>query len=236
MIIGMLALFVALTGTAVATTSALITGAQIKNNSITGADIKNKSVPANKLKGNFRGARGAAGSPGPVGPQGPKGDTGPAGAPNPNAENADKLDGRDSTSFLLGSGSKNQSFVNITGCDSGVLTSYAVNVTQPSRIFGQAVVSGFGNIGGSHSATATIQLLNAASTAVANSNRASTGTPNNQTSIATGGILYSGSTPYEVVPGSYTLRLQGDNFGACDGPAGYVQYQGIVLSHFLIPS
>jgi hypothetical protein len=44
--VAMLALFVALTGTAVATTSALITGKQIKNGSITGLDIKNKSVTA----------------------------------------------------------------------------------------------------------------------------------------------------------------------------------------------
>jgi cytochrome b len=40
MIVAMLALFVALTGTAVATSSALIGSAQIKNNSITGLDEK----------------------------------------------------------------------------------------------------------------------------------------------------------------------------------------------------
>jgi hypothetical protein len=40
MLVAMLALFVALTGTAVATTSVLITGAQIKNNSVTGADVQ----------------------------------------------------------------------------------------------------------------------------------------------------------------------------------------------------
>lgn len=46
MVVAMVALFVALTGTAVATTSALVTGAQIKNNSITGLDVKNKSLTA----------------------------------------------------------------------------------------------------------------------------------------------------------------------------------------------
>ena len=84
MVVAMLALFVALTGTAVATTSALITGAQIKNNSITGADIKNKSLTAKDIKGQLRGPRGVAGPLGPVGPQGPKGDkgdTGPATGP-----------------------------------------------------------------------------------------------------------------------------------------------------------
>ena len=44
LIVAMLALFVALTGTAVATTSALITGNQIRNSSITGLDVKNKSL------------------------------------------------------------------------------------------------------------------------------------------------------------------------------------------------
>lgn len=82
MIVAMLALFVALTGTAVATTSALITGKQIKNGSITGADIKNKSLGVTDLASKARGARGArgvAGRPGPAGAQGGKGDTGAAG-------------------------------------------------------------------------------------------------------------------------------------------------------------
>jgi hypothetical protein len=97
MVVATAALFVALTGTAVATTSALITGNQIKNASITGLDIKNKSVGiadlATKARG-ARGARGVAGPPGPVGPQGP------AGTPNPNAVNSDKLDGFDASSLV----------------------------------------------------------------------------------------------------------------------------------------
>ena len=43
----------------------------------------------------------------------------------------------------------------------------------------------------------------------------------------------STSAPYEAAPGTYTLRLQGDNFGAC---AGFVQCQGVRLSHLVIPS
>jgi hypothetical protein len=82
MIVAMLALFIALTGTAVATTSALITGKQIKNSSITGADIKNKSIAvadlASKARG-ARGARGTAGPPGPAGAQGPQGAQGAQG-------------------------------------------------------------------------------------------------------------------------------------------------------------
>jgi Collagen triple helix repeat (20 copies) len=81
-VVAMLALFVALTGAAVATTSALITGKQIKDNSITGADVKNKSLRPNDFTGSVRGARGPAGpagAQGPQGAQGPPGPTGPAG-------------------------------------------------------------------------------------------------------------------------------------------------------------
>jgi hypothetical protein len=80
MIVAMLALFVALTGTAVATTSAVITGKQIKNNSITGADVKNKSLTPRDFKGSVRGPRGLRGPAGPQGAQGPQGTQGAQGA------------------------------------------------------------------------------------------------------------------------------------------------------------
>jgi hypothetical protein len=82
MIVAMLALFVALTGTAVATTSALITGNQIKNNSITGLDVKNRSLRPIDFRGSVRGPRGlrgltgAIGATGAPGAQGAKGDKG----------------------------------------------------------------------------------------------------------------------------------------------------------------
>jgi hypothetical protein len=80
MIVAMLALFVAMGGTAIAASSALITGKQIKNSSITGLDIKNKSVTSADIKGQLRGARGATGSTGAKGDKGDKGDPGAAGA------------------------------------------------------------------------------------------------------------------------------------------------------------
>jgi hypothetical protein len=87
MIVAMLALFVALTGTAVATTSALITGNQIKNSSITGLDVKNKSLTPRDFRGSVRGPRGlrglpgATGATGATGAKGDKGDKGDAGVP-----------------------------------------------------------------------------------------------------------------------------------------------------------
>jgi hypothetical protein len=99
MIVAMLALFVALTGTAVATTSALITGKQIANSSITGADVKNKSLTPRDFRGSVRGPRGlrgltgAAGAPGAAGAKGDKGDKGDTGPPGPTTAAAASSDG-----------------------------------------------------------------------------------------------------------------------------------------------
>jgi hypothetical protein len=88
MIVAMLALFVAMGGTAIAASTALITGKQIKNSSITGLDVKNKSLTPKDFRGSVRGRTGARGPAGPTGPAGPagaagakgdKGDTGAAG-------------------------------------------------------------------------------------------------------------------------------------------------------------
>lgn len=87
LVVAMIALFVALTGTAVATNSAtfaLITGKQIKNGSITGLDVKNKSLTPKDFRGSVRGPRGlagAAGAAGTAGAAGAKGDKGDTGAP-----------------------------------------------------------------------------------------------------------------------------------------------------------
>src|SRR5215204_1138553 len=93
MIVALLALFIAMGGTAIAASSALITGKQIKNSSITGADVKNKSLTPKDFRGSVRGPRGLTGATGVKGDKGDKGDKGPAGAPNPNAVDSDKVDG-----------------------------------------------------------------------------------------------------------------------------------------------
>ena len=69
-----LALFLALTGTAVAGAKLLITGANVKNHSLTGVDIKNGSLgpetlsPAARMS--LKGSLGPAGATGPQGQQG----------------------------------------------------------------------------------------------------------------------------------------------------------------------
>jgi len=87
-VIASLALLVSLSGTAVA--GALITGANVKNNSLSGLDILNESLGSKDVRNgtllpkDFKAGSlpaGQQGPPGPVGPQGPAGPAGPQGAP-----------------------------------------------------------------------------------------------------------------------------------------------------------
>jgi Collagen triple helix repeat (20 copies) len=89
LMVAMLALLVALSGTAIATTSAIVTGKQIVNGSITGADVKNRSLRPIDFRGSLRGPRGLQGITGPQGPQGP---SGIAGQPGPKGDQGDKGD------------------------------------------------------------------------------------------------------------------------------------------------
>jgi Collagen triple helix repeat (20 copies) len=100
MIVAMIALAVALSGTAVAGTK-LITGSQIKNGTIKLADL-HSSVKAAIKGGSTSGARGPEGAQGPAGPQGAagaKGDTGATGTPGPAGK--DGKDGKDGISGLV---------------------------------------------------------------------------------------------------------------------------------------
>jgi len=74
MIVAMIALAVALSGTAVAGTAKLITGGQIANGTIKLADIHPSAKTA------LKGQRGETGAQGPVGAQGAQGPVGPQGA------------------------------------------------------------------------------------------------------------------------------------------------------------
>ena len=95
MVVALIALLVATTGTAVA--GVMITGANVKNESLTGLDILNGSVTTNEIRnGTLRlvdfggklpqgpqgpqGTPGTPGTPGPAGPQGPAGPKGSQGA------------------------------------------------------------------------------------------------------------------------------------------------------------
>jgi hypothetical protein len=72
-VLALIALFVALSGTATAASVALITGAQIKNGSIGLVDL---SAGAKRSLKGTRGLRGTPGPPGPIGSPGPQGPPG----------------------------------------------------------------------------------------------------------------------------------------------------------------
>lgn len=90
-VVSVLALFVALSGTA--TAAVLITGKNVKDGTLTGQDIKNNSVASADVKDrsllakDFKPGQLVSGAPGPVGPAGApgepgaKGDKGDAGTP-----------------------------------------------------------------------------------------------------------------------------------------------------------
>lgn len=81
-VVATLALFFALSGTALAGAHVLITGADVKDRSLTGADLADHSVGVVKLtRGTAAHLRGARGPAGPAGPAGASGQAGNDGAP-----------------------------------------------------------------------------------------------------------------------------------------------------------
>ena len=87
LVVAVVALVAALTGTATAASVLVVKrSSQLANGVVTGKKIKKRTITADRLApGVLRnaapGAAGAAGPAGPQGPAGPKGDAGPAGAP-----------------------------------------------------------------------------------------------------------------------------------------------------------
>ncbi len=87
LVVALVALFVALSGSAVAATRLLVHTGNIANGAVTGEKIANGAVGVNKLSRRVRTALATAGQPrgtvsgsqGPAGPQGPQGTTGPQG-------------------------------------------------------------------------------------------------------------------------------------------------------------
>jgi hypothetical protein len=151
------------------------------------------------------------------------------------APNADLLDGRDSQEYRVTGQGKAGNTVNIDSCGSGPVMAYPIRLTRSARIFA-AASSGYGRSNpGPERPTIRIQLLDGTGTVVASTNRfgidATTGNPN----LVMSGVLLTvgGDAAYQAAPGDYSLRLLGDNFGAC---AGFGQYQSPQLSHLVLAS
>ncbi len=149
------------------------------------------------------------------------------------APNAGRLDGRDSTEYLVTGQGKEGSTVNINSCGSGPVLSYPVELSRAARIFVSGSSTYARSNPGPERPTIRIQLLDGAGTVVAGTDRigvdGSTGNPG----MALSGVLLTpaGDAAYEAAPGAYSLRILGDNFGAC---AGFGQYQSPRLSHLVL--
>jgi len=77
--------------------------------------------------------------------------------------------------------------------------------------------------------TMRIQLLDAGNTIVAQTGRVSVDDTTGNPSLSVAGVLLTDAgAPYDAVAGTYTLRMWGDNFGAC---TGFGQYQQPELTH-----
>jgi hypothetical protein len=104
--IGVLALCIALSGTAYAATlpSNSVGGAQLKKNAVTSPKVKNRSLLARDFaRGQLpAGPRGARGPTGPAGPRGERGLTGPAGATNVTVRVGPEVAGLSTASCLAG--------------------------------------------------------------------------------------------------------------------------------------
>lgn len=206
MIVALIALFVALGGSA--TAGILVTGKQIRNGSVTGIDVKNNSLTSKDIRdirskdikdGSLRARDFRTGE---LGSQGPQGERGPRGNPG--------------VSFGDGRLVPN---ANDIACDTDVVVgSQQVAITETRRIW----VHGHGSFRPDGAAATEyaiwLRLQDGTNTTVAVSTAAwdanvTIGDADTVMVLATGGVLLTGATPegadaaYEAPPGTYTLQL-----------------------------
>ena len=229
MVVATIALLVALSGTALATTSALISGQQIKNNSVagvdvrnsslTGADVRNKSLTAADFRGAVRGARGASGAPGPVGAQGPKGDKGDDGDEGEQGERGP----------TFGDANWVES-VSVDDCDSDTTSlTYPVDLAEPARIYATVVATYSRSPAGPMPSIGVELVTNNA--VVASTIAQYVGSPDSTEAqvVSSGVMTEDGRAGFTVPAGSYTLRAVFANWD-CAG-TGTVTYGDPALSH-----
>ncbi|HEY5906785.1 MAG TPA: hypothetical protein VIZ31_02010 [Vicinamibacteria bacterium] len=146
MIVAMIALAVALSGTAVAGTAKLITGSQIANGTIKLADINSSAKAALKGKTGAPGPQGPVGAQGAVGPQGatgaagaqgPKGDIGTAGAQGPKGDKGDSgLTGAFYATAFYNAGNTNEGAIATVACDADPAKTDYVAISGGVQVLG----------------------------------------------------------------------------------------------------
>ena len=150
------------------------------------------------------------------------------------APDAANLGGMPPATYRVTGHGQRGSYVNINGCGSGEITSYAVQLGRKTRIFAAASTTYGRSNPGPERPTMRIQLLDATNAIVAQTGRVTVDATVGNPSLSVAGVLLTDAgAPYEAAAGSFTLRLWGDNFGAC---TGFGQYQQPELTHIELAS
>ncbi len=191
--------------------------AQLRKNSVTSAKVKNRSLLAVDFKpGQLNrlmptsigptGPQGTSGADGATGPEGPVGDTGalgPAGAQGP-------------AGLSWGTSIAGAPTVSITGCVTRDLAAAVVTVTRTARLMisGQARLSANALTDG----RLIIHLPTSSSTTLGS---VDTGAPfpvnaNLPVQYTFTGVVMMGTTPVDVLPGNYNVRLRLEQTGGGD--------------------
>jgi hypothetical protein len=117
MVVAVVALFVALGGSA--TAAFVVTGQTIKDGTVTGADLKNRTLAKKKLSKRallaLRGQTGPPGAQGAPGPQGPKGDQGMEGDTGPRGPSLTRVFQRESGPLTVASSTAFTTVATATG-------------------------------------------------------------------------------------------------------------------------
>jgi len=151
------------------------------------------------------------------------------------APDAAKLGGMGAGTYRVTGHGMRGSTVNIDSCGSGPVEAYGVTLGRKARIFASATTTYGRSNPGPERPTIRIQLLDAGDALVAESGRVTVDATTGNPTLTVSGVLLKpdGSGPYEAPRGSYTLRMLGDNFGAC---SGFGQYQQPELTHMELAS
>jgi collagen triple helix repeat protein len=146
MIVAMIALAVALSGTAVAGTAKLITGSQIASGTIKLAHLNSSAKKSLKGEHGATGAQGPIGAQGPVGPQGatgsagaqgPKGNTGADGAKGDKGDKGDsELTGAFYATAFYNAGDTNEGAIATVACDADPAKTDYVAISGGVQVLG----------------------------------------------------------------------------------------------------
>lgn len=232
--VGLLALFVALGGTAYAAVEVeknSIKSKHIGKGQVKRADIAPNAIDSTKiadgklllkdftpgeLPAGTQALPGPQGAEGPIGPTGPAGGTGPAGLTRAGFSYA-------------GDG------ITVNSCGEAQLRQIAISVTEPSQLLAMAQSKAATTTADSNEAALKIVIQDSGGTPVGYLERYHDQLEPGINRLTAVGVVKDGAftAPLTMQPGTYTLKLMGDNSGIC---AGGVSYYWTSLDYVLLGS